>query len=254
MKTNNIRANITGVTHYPINSNQVNAQQEMPVSMVAQCLIDAASRHAEKWHFGFRDLIKNNHAWVLARLAFEMNRYPKVDEVLTVETWVEGVNKHFSSRNFRMLDQNLNVIGYGRSIWSVIDFASRESVDLAGYETIGKLVQELPCPIERPGRINNVKDEMPRPYRVQVSDLDINRHMTSARYIDHLLDLFSLEQFDNNRVARFEVQFLNEALYGENVLLMKEPTDNNQYILEMRNENGTTLCKCKTVFINLLNN
>ncbi|MEG1378069.1 MAG: thioesterase [Bacteroidales bacterium] len=249
-----MKTNFTGITHYPVNSNQVNAQQEMPVSMVAQCLIDAASRHAEKWEFGFRHLIQNNHAWVLARLAFEMERYPKVDDVLTVETWVEGVNKHFSSRNFRMLDQNLNVIGYGRSIWSVIDFETRESVDLAGYETIVKLAQDLPCPIERPGRIGSVKTETGVPYRVQVSDLDINRHMTSARYIDHLLDLFSLTQFDENRVARFEVQYLNEALYDENVLLLKEAAAQGEYILEMRNESGISLCKCKCVFVNSLNN
>ncbi|MEG0994090.1 MAG: thioesterase [Bacteroidales bacterium] len=249
-----MKTNFTGITHYPVNSNQVNAQQEMPVSMVAQCLIDAASRHAEKWEFGFRHLIQNNHAWVLARLAFEMERYPKVDDVLTVETWVEGVNKHFSSRNFRMLDQNLNVIGYGRSIWSVIDFETRESVDLAGYETIVKLAQDLPCPIERPGRIGSVKTETGVPYRVQVSDLDINRHMTSARYIDHLLDLFSLTQFDENRVARFEVQYLNEALYDENVLLLKEAAAQGEYILEMRNESGISLCKCKSVFVNSLNN
>ena len=249
-----MKNNFTGVTHYPVNSNQVNAQQEMPVSLVAGCLIDAASRHAEKWGFGFRHLIKNNHAWVLARLAFEMERYPKVDEVLTVETWVEGINKHFSSRNFRMLDQNLNVIGYGRSIWSVIDFDSRESVDLTCYDGIEKLTQDLPCPIERPGRIPSVREGEREAYRVRVSDLDVNRHMTSARYIDHLLDLFPLRQFDENRVARFEVQYMTEALYDENVVLLKEPTAQGAYLLEMRNAAENTLCKCKCLFVNSLNN
>ena len=245
-----MKANFTGITHYPVNSNQVNAQKELPVSAMAAYLIDAASRHAEKWGFGFRHLIQNNHAWVLARLAFEVERYPQVDEVLTVETWVEGINKHFSTRNFRMLDQNLNIIGYGRSVWSVIDFNTRESVDLSCYGVIERLVQDSACPIERPGRIPPVKVEQGRHYRVQVSDLDINRHMTSARYIDHLLDLFSLDKFDQNRVGRFEVQFLNEALYDENVVLLKEKLKQDESILEMRNETGASLCKCKSIFVN----
>lgn len=244
---------LTGVTHYPVNSNQVNAQQEMPVSHIAGCLIDAASRHAEKWGFGFDDLMVTNRVWVLARLAFDMERYPKVNDTLTVETWVEGVNKHFSTRNFRMLDQNGEVIGYGRSVWSMIDFDTRASVSLIGDDNIGndigQLIQDLPCPIAPPGRIASVKEGEREDYRVRVSDLDVNRHMTSARYIDHLLDMFSLHQFDKHRVARFEVQYMNEALYDEEVELLKEATaEEGVYVLEMRNATGTSLCKCKCTF------
>ncbi|MGL4292704.1 MAG: acyl-[acyl-carrier-protein] thioesterase [Bacteroidales bacterium] len=247
-----LKKSSAGVHHYPVYSNQVNAQKELPVSMLVQHLIDAASRDAEKWGFGFRHLISNNHAWVLARLAFEIERYPMVDDTLTIETWVEGVNKHFTSRNFRLLDQNLNVLGYGRSVWSVIDFQTRESVDLSIYEDIGKRIQDLPCPIEKPGRISPIKSEEARIYRVEVSDLDINRHMTSSRYIDHLLDLFTLEKFDQNRIARFEVQYLSEALYNENLHLFKEKTKENEYVLEMRNDAGISMCKCKCFFVDSL--
>ena len=246
-----------GLTHYPVNSNLANAQQEISVPAVLECLIDAASRHAESWGFGFHDLKANNHAWVLARMAFEMTRYPHVDETLTVETWVESINKRFSTRNFRLLDQNLNIVGYGRSTWSIIDFTSRRSADLTAYDAIGKLEEELPCPIEQPGRIANIGEGADKceEYRVRVSDLDINRHMTSARYVEHLLDLFGLERFDAERIGRFEVQFLNEARYGDAVVLLRQELAPGEYALEMKSDDGGSLCKCKCIFNpNLLNN
>lgn len=239
-----------GVTHYPVYSNEVNPQAEMPVWKVAECLIDAASRHAEKWGFGYRHLIASGHAWVLARLAFEMKRYPKVDEILTVETWVEGCNKHFSSRNFRMKDENGEILGYGRSIWSIIDYHTRESVNLLDRKEIGELAQDIPCPIDRPGRIPAVSDANPESYRIRLSDLDVNRHLTTSRYITHLLDLFPLELFDKERIHRFEIHFLNEVLYNEEVLLLKQPSQEGEYVLEMQHkEQGTPCCKCKCVFV-----
>lgn len=246
-----------GITHYPVSSNLANAQQQISVSSVVECIIDAASRHAERWGFGYHDLKANNHAWVLARLAFEMSRYPRVDETLTIETWVESINKRFSTRNFRLLDQNLNVVGFARSVWSIIDFTTRRGVDLTAYDAIGKLEEDLPCPIDPPGRINVSGEHVDvcQDYRVSVSDLDINRHMTSARYIEHLLDLFSLERFDTQIVERFEVQYLNEARYGDAVALLRQQTSEHAFELEMKRDDGTSLCKCKCLFNpNSLNN
>ena len=109
--------------------------------------------------------------------------------------------------------------------------------------------EDYPCPIERPGRISAVADENPEDYRVRISDLDVNRHLTTTQYIAHLLDRFPLEKFDEERVDRFEVQFLNEVLYDERVLLLKQKIEKGEYALEMRNEQGVSCCKCKCVFV-----
>ena len=86
-------------------------------------------------------------------------------------------------------------------------------------------------------------------YQVKVSDLDVNRHLTSSKYIDHLLDRFSLEIFDKERVARFEIQYISEARYGDDVYLMKQKIRENEFNLEMRSFNGESLCKCKCIFL-----
>ena len=212
---------------------------------------DSASRHAETGGFGFQDLIKENHRWVLARLAVEMNRYPKVDEDIAVETWVENINKIFTSRNFKITDSENNVIGYSRSIWSVINFDTRQVADLSTYKGIGEYLLDQDCPIDAPSKIGKVNDEEPEIYRVRVSDLDVNRHLTSAKYIDHLLDRFSLETFDKKRVKRFEIQYINEVMYDEKISILKEEVSEDNYTLEIKNEAGETCSKSRCVFITI---
>lgn len=245
-----MKKEIIGIKQYPVQSNDVNAQAEMPVWRIAECLIDAASRHAEAWGFGYQDLKRYNQAWVLARLAFDMKRYPSVGDILTVETWVESVNKAFSSRNFKMSDQNGEVLGYGRSIWSIIDFETRQSVELLNYTTIGTLCRELECPIDRPGRIAPVKEGDSEWYKVRVSDIDVNRHLTTSKYISHLLDLFPLEKFDREKIYRFEIQFMSEVYFNETVQLLNQEVQEGEFSLELKNEAGLSCCRGKVIFVN----
>ena len=240
---------LLGITKYNIFYNQLNAEGEMPVPQVAEALINAASHHALTLGLGFTDLFKNNHIWVLARMALEMKRYPKAKEELLIETWVESVNKLFTSRNMRLMTSQGEEIGFCRTIWSILDFDSREVQDLTKYSNIPRCISDKECPIEKPGRINSAQDNDPISYTVKYSDMDINRHMTSSKYIEHFLDCFGLEIFDSKRVARFEIQYINEALYNEEIKIYKQKIKEDDYILEMKNKNDIILCKSRIIFI-----
>ena len=65
-----MKKDLIGTTTYTVYSNEANAQAEMPVWQVVNCLLDAASRHAEQHGFGYQALKSNNEIWVLARLVF----------------------------------------------------------------------------------------------------------------------------------------------------------------------------------------
>ena len=182
-------------------------------------------------------------------MAIEMKRYPKAEETLVIETWIEDFNKLFTSRNMRLLTSEGEELGFCRTIWSIINYQTRESQDLTQYRDIPKLINDRPCPINKPGRIPTAIDEDPILYRVKYSDLDINRHMTSSKYIEHMLDGFSLDTFDNQRVGRFEIHYINEALYGDEIKILKQKTKEGEYIMEMKTNEGNTLCKSRIIFI-----
>ena len=119
---------------YTVEPAEGNGQQELPLTLLAKRILEVATLHAESWGVGYSTLIKNRQVWVLSRLTVEMYRYPLINEHYTLQTWIEGYNKHFSSRNFAILGEDGSPCGYARTIWVVIDLDSRTSVDISQFD------------------------------------------------------------------------------------------------------------------------
>ncbi len=224
-----------------------NGQQEIPFTLLTKRILEAATRHAESWGVGYSTLINDRKAWVLSRLAIEMYRYPLINEPCTLQTWIEGYNKLFSSRNFAILDSTGEPCGYARSIWVVIDLDSRSSVDISQFEYISRLVSDKECPIDKQSRVHTVNDPQPTECSTRYSDIDLNRHVNSVKYIERVLDLFPFEQYDSHQIRRFEISYANEALYGSTLQILKEEETPDNFIFEVR-EPETTFCKGRIVF------
>lgn len=144
---------------YDLEPAEGNAQQEIPLTLLAKRILETATYHAENWGVGYSTLIKENRAWVLARLAIEMSSYPGIYDKYKIETWIEGYNKHFSARNFCFSNPDGEIYGYARSIWSVIDIQSRTSVDITTFRHIENNVGDKDCPIAPQSKIKPVNEE-----------------------------------------------------------------------------------------------
>ena len=81
--------------------------------------------------------------------------------------------------------------------------------------------------------------------QAKYSDVDVNGHVNSVKYIEHVLDMFPLEKFVENRVARFEVAYVAESYFGDTLRFYREHSvqtdDGEEYTLSIakRNEDGT---------------
>lgn len=182
-------------------------------------MLNAADFHSTDRGFGMKYLMTINRSWVLSRLAIEMEEMPTQYERFTIETWVESAMKFFTSRNFCVSDGKGRIYGYGRSIWAMIDTETRQPVnlmeihdgDIANYVT-----KELDCPIDKSSRVR-ITDTATLVAEVKASydDIDINCHVNSIKYIEHVLDLFNLDWYRQHFLQRFEIAYVAEAHEGE---------------------------------------
>ena len=181
-------------------------------------------------------------SWVLSRFAIEVNRYPKQFEEITIETWIEDINKLVSTRNFLIFDKNRELIAKACSLWSMIDQNTRRPVNL--LETLYKDAPILAeaNDMERPVRILEVKGEKVDEVKVRYSDIDFNQHTNSARYIKWQLDSYNLDMFKEKQVKRFDINFVQEVLFGEKIEVFKEERGNEHYF-DLKNESGRSICK-----------
>ncbi len=233
---------------YYIDAAQGNAQGELALTQLVKWMLDSATMHAESWGVGYSTLIKEKHGWVLARLGVEMTAFPAIGDTLVLETWIESYNPHFSARNYCFTNVSGDCFGYARTIWSVINMETRRSVDICNFSQMERLVPDRECPMALLSKIRDVNEGEAVLYTVKYSDIDLNRHVNSVKYIEHLLDLFSLQQYDEYLLSRFEINYINEVRYGENLKLFNAKNLQNEYFLAIKNEENETLCRGKVIF------
>ncbi len=233
---------------YHIHASQGNAQGELSLSQLVKWMLDAATSHAESWGVGYSTLIRENRVWVLARLGVEIESFPAIGDTLVIETWIEGYNPHFSARNYSFTDVSGRSFGYARTIWSVIDIDTRQSVDIGGFCHMERLVSGKECSMPSLSKIRDVADGETTFRSVRYCDIDLNRHVNSVKYIEYMQDVFPIEIYDEYRISRFEINYINEARYGMNLKLFNAKKLQNEYFLAIKNEENETMCRGKVIF------
>ncbi len=193
-------------------------------------LLNAADFHSQHRGFGMTYLNTIDKTWVLSRLAIEMEEMPPMYARFNVETWVESAMRFFTNRNFMVQDVATGqVYGYGRSIWAMIDTKTRQPADLISINE-GALTsyveREKPCPIAKGSRVNVSPDApLVATLKMRYNDIDVNGHVNSVKYIEHVLDLFSLDWYASHRLQRFEVAYVAEAHCGDTLRLYQDHSD-----------------------------
>ena len=189
-------------------------------------MLNAADFHSTDRGFGMRYLMENHRAWVLSRLAIEMEEMPVQYTKFYVDTWVESAMRYFTNRNFAVTGENGKIYGYGRSIWAMIDTETRQPTDILSVNdgAINQWIEkEKSCPIDKGGRVKMSDSAgFVRAIDTYYNDVDINGHINSVKYIEHILDLWDMDWYKNHRVKRFEIAYVAEAHAGDRLNFYRE--------------------------------
>lgn len=225
----------------------------LTLSILGNHLLNCAGQHASRRGFGIARLNNEDHTWVLSRMVIEFDELPRQYESFSIDTWVESVYRLFTDRNFAIRNAEGKVIGYARTVWAMIGMQSRRPVELTslyGGAIPLYTCTEEPCPIEKPGRLKVTSQEASLAFTAHYSDIDINGHVNSMRYIEHVMDLFSLDYLRQYRLRRFEIAYVAESYCGDTVEIFAEKDENEIWQTELRNAvTGIPLCRCKLTFL-----
>jgi len=231
---------------FHIESYQCDFNEKVRLAGIINHLLDASTEHAEKRGFGYTSLKEDGKAWVLSRLAIEIYEYPKIETNLTVKTWVESVCRTFTHRCFSIHDDDGKAIGYAKSIWAAIDMQTRKPViildlrpDLNNY-----IDSNTDCPIDDPTKIPVVTENAYSSFTVRYNDIDINKHVNSVRYIEHIMDTFEMSYFSNKNIRKFEIAYLAESTFGDELTIHKHESEADEFLFEIKN-NTTSVCRSR---------
>lgn len=220
-------------------------------------LLNAADFHATGRGFGMKHLLGIHRAWVLSRLAIEVREMPEQLEQFHVETWIENSMRYFTKRNFAITGADDKVYGYGRSVWAMIDTETRQPMDIFSIDdgAIKQfIVTDKPCPIENGDRVKMSDNaELVRTLDIYYHDIDINGHVNSIKYIEHVIDLWDIPWYREHPIKRFDIAYVAETHQGDKLHFYREQTGEQTYCVRLvktdpNTQENAEVGRCKVQF------
>jgi len=225
----------------------VDFQFRATMASLGDILLTTAQFNADDNGFGLRRLNEMECSWVLSRMAIEMNRFPEQYENIRVETWVEEVGRANTTRNFCIRDEKNEIIGNACSQWVFFDMKTRRAKDLQTLEGIHDFANGEEGLIDKPIKLGSVDGEEYDGFKVKYSDIDINGHVNSIRYIQWISDCFSLDCYRKCQVKRFEINYMTEMFYDDFVDIVGMKIEDNDFRFEIHKDNKVT-CRARVMF------
>lgn len=218
------------------------------VTTILNSLHSAANRHAESRGFGATESL----GWVIARMGLHIERTPMQRERLFIDTWIRNLYHGFTDRCVRMVDEEGNEVASMITTFAMIDLKTRSAVDLNGDIGVamnGCLVPDEPLAIKRIPTINRTPiEETIFKRRPRYSDIDVNGHMNSIRYIDHILDALPIEYVNSHDLTDLVVAYMQEGAAAEELSYGIKELEPGHYLAQVTKENGVVSSRFELKF------
>ena len=233
---------------YVVESFRVDRKGRVRPTTLINALFAAANLHGEARNFGSTETL----GWVIARMAVHIERVPMQRERLCIETWIRNLYHGFTDRCVRVVDEEGREVASMIATLAMIDLKTRTSVDLNG--DIGLRINECMLPdeelsIKRSPAINRTPvEEVSFKHTPQYSDIDINGHMNSIRYLEHRLDAFPRDYIDSHNMKEVVVAYMKEGDATELLSYGIKELATDHYIAQVTKENGTVAMRCELKF------
>ena len=220
----------------------------MRPSNICSSMLNFAYRHADARGFGSTSSL----GWVIARMGVHVERVPLEKERLRVDTWIRNLYHGFTDRCVRMVDEDGNEVVSMIATFAMIDLETRTSVDLSGDIGVamnGCLVPDEQLALRRIPSINRTPvEEITFKRRPHYSDIDVNGHMNSIRYIDHILDAMPIEYIKSHDLTDIVVAYMQEGSATEELAYGIKELEPDHYIVQVTKENGAPASRFELKF------
>ncbi len=234
---------------HKISSYEVDAKNKASLQSFCNFLQESAWNHAEALNLGYSHLIGNNQIWVLSRLLIKVHAFPMWGDTIFVETWAKRTGRLFAYRDFHILDENDKIIAAASSAWVVIDLKNRRPQRMESFSDKMPLLSEKHALEAKLDRVPSPEVFLNQPFfPVLFSDLDMNKHVNNVKYLEWILDSYPFEMRITHDITIFEINFLREAFYGDEISVRSEEISGSKPLFLnslIRKEDKREICRAR---------
>ena len=196
----------------------------LSVKSIIGILEDAGAKHST---FAGNDILEcrlNGYTWILVEWNVEINRLPKNNQKLLVETWaVFKKPEIITSREFEIKDEEGNVFIYACERLVYEDLQNGKLVRITP-EMMGNYNPEPE--LQHTFRFAKLKEpavyDREKPLAVRITDIDFNDHVHNTVYFDYALDMLENTQ---EFISGFRILYKKPLMYKDTATVKIANTD-----------------------------
>ena len=142
-----------------------------------------------------------------------VNRLPKLEEEIIIETEPVGYNKFFTFRRYTILSLDEEVLVDALTTFSMINIEERKLISLDE-----EVLSEYPIENKKDTRRNprvpkiDLENASVQTYRVRLNDIDYNHHVNNAKYFDWVMDSLGMDFIKTHSLKSVLVKYDKEIL------------------------------------------
>ncbi len=195
---------------------------------------DCTTFHSESVGLGMERLRKEKKAWVLSYWQVIVERYPKLNERITIGTFPTAFKGLFGNRNMYMLDAEGKRIACANSIWVFMDLEKgRPERPCAEHIEPYGIGEPLDMPYED-RKIEPPAERMDgEPFPVRRYNIDTNEHVNNCQYVQMAMEMLP----GDINVRQLRVDYKKSAVLGD-MIFPKVSEEAERTVVELCDETG----------------
>lgn len=204
-------------------SYEVDFRKRTTLEAICRSFLDAAWSHAAQLGFGYEHLAAQGLLWVLVRLLVRVENYPLWGQSAELSTWPCGTSGAFALRDFEIADGQGKPLAAATSSWLVLDAAAHRP------QRIDKLLFQVPnlatrrAVAQNAGKLPGIpSSSAASTVTARYSDIDVNQHVNSARYLGWLMDCYPAEFHQTHVLRCAELNYVSETKWGEGLSILTQ--------------------------------
>ena len=212
---------------YEVTYRDTDARGECFLTSYMSFMADCGLSQDEQFGFYISDMVKENHTWMLVDYEITIYKYAKYKEKLKVITYIEGMNKFYGVRCFKVYDEKEELILEGKTLVILVDSIRRRPLSILeehykayGLDERNPSIGRNKLKLSKCDRVDFEKE-----FNVRYSDIDLNLHVGNIVYLGWILETMPFDIMKNYKINSVKIKYQKEITYGDKIKV-KSKIDN----------------------------
>lgn len=229
---------------YTVKLSEIDRNNKVTNKAILSYLEDVGGKHSNIAGYGILDIPNTHLTWLLLEWRLKVIRRPNYNEKLKVTTWSKDTVKCYAYRDFKVYDEQGNIIVLAASKWVLVD-TQKGRIVMVEPELLEKYKPELDKSafgdeIDKKNDFPKIREpenyQYEKDYVVRKSDIDVNNHMHNLNYMDLANEALPDEVYKKGQLNNVRITYKREIKLGEVVKCKYSFADGKHVVVVKSND------------------